>query len=114
METTVEEAKKYLLDIGFDDSHLSELFNDDDKSYYTIPELMEHFSNQQNQSKDQRIQALEEEKNQLNVLFKRYDQLIGSLPPIKNHGKLMELAELRNQILEKLNDAQNLIKAKGE
>ncbi|NNE30806.1 MAG: hypothetical protein HKN40_00400 [Winogradskyella sp.] len=36
-------AKKYLLDIGFDDAHLSDLFNDDDKSYYTIPELMEGY-----------------------------------------------------------------------
>mgnify|MGYP000371476460 FL=1 len=37
------DAKKYLLDIGFDDAHLSDLFNDDDKSYYTIPELMEGY-----------------------------------------------------------------------
>ncbi len=37
------DAKKYLLDIGFDDSHLPELFNDDDKSYYKIVELMEAY-----------------------------------------------------------------------
>jgi len=36
-------AIKYLLDIGFDDAHLPDLFNDDDKSYYTIPELMEAY-----------------------------------------------------------------------
>jgi len=36
-------AKKYLLDIGFDDAHLPELFNNDDKSYYQIAELMEEY-----------------------------------------------------------------------
>lgn len=37
------DAKKYLLDIGFDDAHLPDLFNNDDKSYYKIPELMEEY-----------------------------------------------------------------------
>lgn len=36
-------AKEYLLDIGFDDAHLPELFNDDDKSNYQITELMEAY-----------------------------------------------------------------------
>lgn len=36
-------AKEYLLDIGFDDAHLPELFNNDDKSYYKITELMEEY-----------------------------------------------------------------------
>jgi len=36
-------AKEYLLDIGFDDAHLPELFNNDDKSYYQITELMEEY-----------------------------------------------------------------------
>jgi len=36
-------AKEYLLDIGFDDTHLPELFNDDDKSNYQIAELMESY-----------------------------------------------------------------------
>ena len=40
----MEEVKKYLLDIGFDDAHLPELFNDDDKSIYTIPELMQAYT----------------------------------------------------------------------
>jgi len=40
----MEEVKKYLLDIGFDDAHLPELFNGDDKSYYTIPELMKAYT----------------------------------------------------------------------
>ena len=40
-------AKKYLLDIGFDDAHLPNLFNDDDKSYYTIPELMDGYLDMQ-------------------------------------------------------------------
>ena len=35
--------KEYLLDIGFDDAHLPELFNNDDKSYYQITELMEEY-----------------------------------------------------------------------
>ena len=36
-------AKEYLLDIGFDDAHLPESFNNDDKSYYQITELMEKY-----------------------------------------------------------------------
>ena len=40
LKERIEEAKKYLLKIGFDDAHLPELFNDSDKSYYTIPELL--------------------------------------------------------------------------
>jgi hypothetical protein len=40
----MKEAKKYLLDIGFDDAHLPLLFNDDDKSYYTIMELMHAYA----------------------------------------------------------------------
>ena len=36
-------AKEYLLDIGFDDAYLPELFNNDDKSYYQIAELMEEY-----------------------------------------------------------------------
>jgi len=40
----MKEAKKYLLDIGFDDSHLLLLFNDDDKSYYTVMELMHSYA----------------------------------------------------------------------
>lgn len=40
----MEEVKKYLLDIGFDDAHLPELFNDEDKSFYTIPELMKEYT----------------------------------------------------------------------
>ena len=36
-------AKKYLLEIGFDDAHLPELFNDDDKSWYKVQELMESY-----------------------------------------------------------------------
>ena len=43
----MKEAQKYLLDIGFDEAHLPELFNDDDKSTYTIPELMEGFAKSQ-------------------------------------------------------------------
>ena len=40
----MEEVKQYLLDIGFDDAHLPDLFNDDDKSTYTIPELMQAYA----------------------------------------------------------------------
>ena len=36
-------AKDYLLQIGFDEAHLPELFNDDDKSYYKIAELMDAY-----------------------------------------------------------------------
>jgi hypothetical protein len=39
----MENAKKYLLEIGFDDAHLPELFNDDDKSTYTIPGILEDY-----------------------------------------------------------------------
>ncbi len=36
-------AKEYLLQIGFDDAHLPELLNSDDKSHYQITELMEEY-----------------------------------------------------------------------
>ena len=51
--------KEYLLEIGFDDAHLPELFNNDDKSYYQITELMEEYAKQ----KDERIKELEEVLN---------------------------------------------------
>lgn len=38
-----DKAKEYLLEIGFDDAHLPELFNNDDKSYYKITELMKNY-----------------------------------------------------------------------
>ena len=43
LKTKTMTAKEYLLDIGFDDAHLPELFNNDDKSYYQITELMEEY-----------------------------------------------------------------------
>ena len=43
LKTKTMTAKKYLLDIGFDDAHLPELFNNDDKSNYQISELMEAY-----------------------------------------------------------------------
>ena len=36
-------AKEYLLEIGFDDARLPDLFNNDDKIYYQISELMEEY-----------------------------------------------------------------------
>lgn len=41
--TKTTAAKEFLLIIGFDDAHLPELFNNDDKSYYKITELMEEY-----------------------------------------------------------------------
>jgi hypothetical protein len=43
LKTKTMTAKEYLLHIGFDDAHLPELFNNDDKSYYQITELMEKY-----------------------------------------------------------------------
>ena len=43
LKTRTMTAKKYLLDIGFDDAHLPGLFNNDDKSYYQISTLMEEY-----------------------------------------------------------------------
>jgi hypothetical protein len=43
LKTKTMTAKEYLLDIGFDNAHLPELFNNDDKSYYQITELMEEY-----------------------------------------------------------------------
>ena len=40
----VVSAEEFLNSIRFDVAHLPELFNDDDKSYYTIPELMTEYS----------------------------------------------------------------------
>lgn len=36
-------AERYLSNIGFDDSHLPDMFNDDDKCYYKVTELMESY-----------------------------------------------------------------------
>ena len=57
-----DKAKKYLLDISFDDAHLPKLFNDDDKSYYTIPELMQSYADQH--LKD----VLEEEESKIKLM----------------------------------------------
>lgn len=43
-------AERYLSNIGFDDSHLPEMFNDDDKSYYKVAELMEGYFEARNQA----------------------------------------------------------------
>ena len=37
-------AEKYLQSIGFNPSQLPDMFNDDDKSTYTITELMESYA----------------------------------------------------------------------
>ncbi len=37
-------AKEFLEDLGFDERHLVQLFNDDDKSFYTIIEIMEAYA----------------------------------------------------------------------
>ena len=40
----MEDIQKYLLKIGFDVNDLPELFNNDDKSYYTIPDLIQGYA----------------------------------------------------------------------
>ena len=40
----MEDIKKYLSKIGFDVNHLPEVFNNDDKSYYTIPDLIQGYA----------------------------------------------------------------------
>ena len=61
-------AEKYLLEIGFDDAHLPNLFNDDDKSYYTIPELMTDFNNEETkQLKEQNQSCAEFLKRMLSI-----------------------------------------------
>ena len=59
-------AKEYLLKIGFDDAHLCELFNNDDKSYYQIAELMEEYHEAKLKSlgKNQLLKELERLKNE--------------------------------------------------
>lgn len=37
-------ASEFLQDLGFDERHLAQLFNDDDKSFYTIAEIMEAYA----------------------------------------------------------------------
>jgi hypothetical protein len=39
-----EQAKRYLNGIGFDSSHMEVHFNNDDKSYYEVYELMASFA----------------------------------------------------------------------
>jgi len=57
-------AEEYLLDIGFDDAHLPELFNDDDKSHYQIAELMESY----HQSKAENLGIFSVSNSALSIL----------------------------------------------
>ena len=45
-EQPTKNAEEFLNSIGFDYAHLPELFNNDDKSYYKITDLLEEFANQ--------------------------------------------------------------------
>lgn len=40
----MQDIEKYLSKIGFDVNHLPELFNNEDKSYYTIPDLIQGYA----------------------------------------------------------------------
>ena len=54
----MSKGKEYLLKLGLDDAHLPEIFNDSDKSYYTIPELLSAFANEQTQPLKNEIKEL--------------------------------------------------------
>ena len=70
-------AKEYLLDIGFDDAHLPELFNNDDKSYYQITELMEEYH--QAKLKLLGIGGVVGQSEQLKYLFEKHKNETGKL-----------------------------------
>ena len=46
-QQTMSDAEQFLQQIGFDNSHLPEIFNDDDKSFYTIGELIQAYADQE-------------------------------------------------------------------
>ena len=54
----MSKGKEYLLKLALDDEHLPEIFNDSDKSYYTIPELLSAFANEQTQPLKNEIKEL--------------------------------------------------------
>ena len=58
-------AKKYLLDIGLDEAHLPELFNDDDKSHYQITELMESYHQAKTKDLQEQVNRLRDGDNTL-------------------------------------------------
>ena len=43
----MSDAEQFLQQIGFDNSHLPSIFNDDDKSFYTIAELIQEYADQE-------------------------------------------------------------------
>ena len=43
----MSKAEQFLQQIGFDNSHLPEIFNDDDKSFYTIANLIQEYADQE-------------------------------------------------------------------
>lgn len=103
----MSKAKEYLLELGLDDAHLPEIFNDSDKSYYTIPELLTAFANEQTQPlkdeiKENRMYQLGEYKGS-----EIYKHLIDnySLPELVN-AELTETnkqnKELKKSISERL------------
>ncbi len=55
----LKEAKEYLDSIGFEENQLPVLFNEDDKSYYTIAELLESFYNHKKE------QSINQEKQKI-------------------------------------------------
>ena len=58
-------AEEFLKSIGFDYAHLPELFNNDDKSYYKITDLLESYSNQSKNEIQQRDLTIQELSEQL-------------------------------------------------
>lgn len=42
----MNKINKYLLSIGFDDAHLPLIFNTDDRSNYSVPEIIESYVDQ--------------------------------------------------------------------
>lgn len=109
LKTKTMTAKEYLLEIGFDDAHLPELFNNDDKSYYKITELMEEY----HQAKLKLLGiggvsgtvCLEDAKK---VLL-RYDQAIKEeiavkLEWLRDHGTHAEFCDIITDIRENVLD----------
>ena len=58
-------AEKYLNEIGLDEAWIPEIFNNDDKSYYKVSELMQSYSDQENESNKKSIDDLTTENQRI-------------------------------------------------
>jgi uncharacterized protein YdcH (DUF465 family) len=87
-------AKEYLRDIGLNDAHLPSLFDDKDKSYHSISELMTEFSNTENRELKELNEKLVDVLNELCHLNScEQEGISGAMPLPEDWFKTFNKAE---------------------